>query len=453
MAAREHFGGRVAVVMAMAGSAIGLGNIWRFPYVLGQNGGAAFLLVYVLSCFLLALPIFCSETVIGRRSRANTFGAMEKLSPGTPWKWLGLLTIISPLLILSYYSVVGGWSVEYFAKSLSFDFDSVNPLAAEGFFDRFISSTWKPVLTHTVFLGITAGIVLFGVKKGIERFSKWTIPALFVLIVAILIYSLSLPGSGAGVEYLFHPDFSKLGAQGVSAAMGQAFFSMSLGVGTIRTYASYVKKEEDLVKSGFGTALFDLGFALLAGFAVMPAVFAAGLAPQEGPSLVFQTLPFIFTKMGSSSPWLGALVSIIFFLSILVAALTSSISMMEVGVAYLVEEKKMKRTTATLAITAFTWALGVLCSLSLGVLGESRILGLSIFDFLDRLCSNWLLPAGGLLFTLFVGWKMKKADVWDEITNSGTIPLACKFFPVIYFLIRFVAPVGIFIVFISPLLF
>ena len=302
MAAREHFGGRVAVVMAMAGSAIGLGNIWRFPYVLGQNGGAAFLLVYVLSCFLLALPIFCSETVIGRRSRANTFGAMEKLSPGTPWKWLGLLTIISPLLILSYYSVVGGWSVEYFAKSLSFDFDSVNPLAAEGFFDRFISSTWKPVLTHTVFLGITAGIVLFGVKKGIERFSKWTIPAHFVLIVAILIYSLSLPGSGAGVEYLFHPDFSKLGAQGVSAAMGQAFFSMSLGVGTILTYASYVKKEEDLVKSGFGTALFDLGFALLAGFAVMPAVFAAGLVPRKAPAWYSRPCPSSIPKWAAAHP-------------------------------------------------------------------------------------------------------------------------------------------------------
>ena len=451
MSERESFGSQFAVIMAMAGSAVGLGNIWRFPYMVGEQGGAAFIIVYILSSFILALPIFLAESVIGRRSRSGTFGAMQKLAPGTRWKWLGLLTVISPIIILSYYSVVGGWSVEFLFKSFALDFTGSTDAEVTGFFGRFISSTWQPILAHTVFLGLVAAIVLAGVKKGIENFTKITMPVLFVLVVVIAVYSLTLPGAQKGVSYLLKPDFSKITAGTVAAAMGQAFFSLSLGVGTILTYASYVRKDEDILASGVGTAVSDLLFAILAGFAVMPAVFAASIAPGAGPGIVFETLPFIFNKMGVSLPWLSAVIAVLFFLTILVAALTSAISMMEVGVAYLTEEKGFKRGGAVAAITGFAWVVGVLCSLSFGPLSGVNLLGNSIFDFLDKLCSNWLLPAGGLLFTLFVGWKMSRADVYDEFTNGGALRGNVRLFPLVWFLLRYVAPIGIAVVFVTNL--
>lgn len=450
MKKRERFGSRFAVIAAMAGSAVGLGNIWRFPYVLGQYGGAAFILIYIAASLLVALPIFFAESVIGRRSGRDTYGAMQLLAPGTAWKWAGLLTILSPLLILSYYSVVGGWSVEFLFKSLSFSF--TEKAAAEevsGYFGKFISSTWQPLLSHTLFMALVAGVVLGGVKNGIERFSKVAMPLLFVLILFIVGYSLTLPGSRAGVEYLVKPDFSKLTADAYAAALGQAFFSLSLGVGTVLTYASYVKKEENLVVSGVGTAVSDLLFAMIAAFAVMPAVFAAGIEPGSGPGLVFQTLPYIFNTMSQAMPITSALVSIAFFLTILAAALTSAISMLEVGVAYLVDEKGMERRKATLLLALGTWLLGVLCSLSFGPLAGVKLLGLRFFDFLDSLCSVWLLPLGGLLFTLFVGWWMSKADVRDELTNGGTCNV--RLFGLVYFLMRYLAPVGILVVFLSNL--
>ena len=449
---RETFGSRFAVIMAMAGSAIGLGNIWRFPYMVGQYGGAAFIIVYIACSFLLALPIFLSETIIGRRSRTNTFGAMEKLAPGTSWKWLGLLTVISPVIILSYYSVVGGWSVEYLFKSLSFEFTDTDAGSIQSLFGTFISSTWEPLITHTLFMLMVAGIILAGVKSGIERFTKITMPVLFVLIVVMMIYAISLPGSGAGVSYLLKPDFSKLTMSAVAAAMGQAFFSLSLGVGTILTYASYVKKDENIFASSIGTAVSDILFALLAGFAIMPAVFASGVEPGAGPGLVFQTLPFIFNKMGTAMPVVSSLVSIIFFVTILVAALTSAISMMEVGVSYLVDNKGMSRLWATMTVTVFAWAVGILCSLSFGPLSEVKILGNSIFDFLDKMCSNFLMAFGGLLFTLFVGWKMDEASVRDEFTNGGTKKRNSRWFKAVYFLIKYVAPVAIVLIFVTNLI-
>ena len=446
---REHFGSRFAVIAAMAGSAVGLGNIWRFPYVLGQYGGAAFILVYVVAGVLLALPIFYAESIIGRRSRCDTFGAMNKLAPGTPWRWAGLITIVSPLLILCYYSVVGGWSVQYLFKSLSFNFTDIPAEEVPTLFERFITSAWQPIMTHTAFMVAVAFIVLGGVKSGIEKFSKLAMPALFVLILVIVGYSLTLPGSFKGVEYLLKPDFSKLTADGISAAMGQAFFSLSLGVGTILTYSSYVKKEENLMVSGVGTAVSDLVFALIAAFAVMPAVFAAGLEPGGGPGLVFETLPYIFNRMGMGMPVMTTFVSAVFFLAILAAALTSAISMLEVGVAFLTDEWKMNRRRATLLLAFLCWLVGILCSLSFGPLAHLKLLGYTFFDFLDHLCSDWLLPLGGLIFTLFVGWKMSKADVRDEFTNEGTVNT--RIFGVVYFLMRYLAPVGIVVVFLTNL--
>ena len=293
---------------------------------------------------------------------------------------------------------------------------------------------------------VTAAIILLGVKKGIELFTKITMPLLFVLIVFLVVYSITLPGAFKGVEYLVKPDFSKVDINVVATAMGQAFFSLSLGVGTILTYASYVSKKENLLVSAGGTAFFDLLFALLAGFAVMPAVFAAGILPGEGAGLVFDTLPFIFGQMHSA---LGGVVAILFFLAILVAALTSSISLLEVGVAFLVE-RGYSRTKATIGLAFLTWGIGIVCSLSFGPLAGVKILDLSIFDFLDKLCSNWLMPLGGLLFTVFVGWKMSKADVRDEFTNGGTRNV--RVFEFVYFLMRYLAPVGIVVVFLTNLL-
>lgn len=447
---REKFGSRFAVIMAMAGSAVGLGNIWRFPYMVGEYGGAAFVLVYTLASLLLAIPIFYAESIIGRRSGSDTFGAMQKLAPGTAWKWVGLLTVFSPLVILSYYSVVGGWAVAYLGKSFAFYFTTAPPDEVTAFFSRFIATPVAPVAAHTIFIVLTTGIIIGGVKNGIEKFTKYTMPLLFLLIVIIAVFAISLPGAQEGIAYLLKPDFAKIDAQVIAAAMGQAFFSLSLGVGTVLTFASYIRKDENLFLSGIGTGVFDLLFALLAGLAIMPAVFAAGIEPGAGPGLVFETLPYIFNKMGAGIPWISGFMALLFFLSVLMAALTSSISMMEVGVAYLTEEKGMKRRNATLSVAVSTWIVGILCSLSFGPLSSLSLLGNNLFDFLDKLCSNWLIPLGGLLFTLFVGWKMSRNDVRDEFTNGGRRNR--HVFGIVYFLIRYLAPVGIVVVFFSNLL-
>ena len=444
---REQFSGNLSVIMAMAGSAIGLGNIWRFPYIVGEYGGAAFIIVYFAACLFIALPIFYAETIIGRRGGLDTYGSMKRLAPGTHWYKLGLLTIISPMLILSYYSVVGVWSIHYLFKSVS------GTVGQEtGQFSEFISSVEAPILAHTVFVILVAAIILGGVKKGIEKFSKITMPILFFLILVIVVYSLTLPGAGGGVDYLVRPDFSKLTGGAIASAVGQAFFSLSLGVGTVLTYASYMRKQDNILVSGLGTAGFDFLFALLAGFAVMPAVFAAGLSPSSGPGLVFETLPYIFGKMGAGSVWLTACVAGVFFLAVLMAALSSAISILEVGVAYLVEEKGLGRSRATLYLSLFAWAVGLLCSLSFGPLADFKILGSSIFEFLDKLCSNWMMPLGGLLFTLFVGWKMPSADVLDEFSNGGSKPWNVKIYPFVRVLLRYVAPIGIIFIFLNSVL-
>ena len=439
--------------MAMAGSAIGLGNIWRFPYMVGRNGGAAFIIVYLVAALLLCVPIFLSEGIIGKRAQLSTYGAMDKLAPGTPWKWLGILTFIAPLVIVSYYSVVGGWSIAYQVRALSFAVSDAAMTRAEhsARFGAFITSTWTPLIWHTVFLGVTALVVKFGIRKGIEQFTKTTTPLLFFLVLAIMTYSLTLPGSKAGIDYLLKPDFSKLTGEAMLSAMGQAFFSLSIGVGCILTYASYMKRGENLLATGVGTAIFDLLFALLAGFAIMPAVFAAGIEPDAGPGLIFETLPFIFSSMGQIHPVISHVISILFFTTIVFAALTSSVSMLEAGVAFLVDQKKISRSRATLILFLGCWALGVLCSLSFGPLKDFHILGNTLFDFCDKFSSNFVMTLGGLLFVLFVGWKMKKEDVYDELTCGGRLRYGKVFKPV-YFLIRWVAPITIVVIFLSNIL-
>ena len=429
---RDSFGSRFGALVAMAGSAVGLGNLWRFPYLVGENGGAAFIIIYILLSFVICLPIFISEFVIGRRSQKNAFAAFRDLSGGSAWRWVGLFTIIVPLVVLSYYSVIGGWSVEYLLKSVSFSFTGeASQSVFHSMFTDFVSSTWAPLIAHTAFLLVTTLIVIVGIKDGIEKFSKVMMPLLFFIVVAIAIYSMTLPGASAGLDYLFNPDFSKITGKAIAAALGQAFFSLSLGFGTIMTYASYVSKKENIMFQSAATAVSDLMFAMIAGMAIMPAVFAFGLNPQSGPGLVFETLPFVFGQMPA-----GGVIAILFFLALLVAALTSSISMLEVAVAYLVEEKKFSRLWACVVLFAVCWVVGAICSLSFGPLSDIKIDGGNIFDFFDNLSSNILMTLGSLLTVLFVGWRLKKTDVYDEFTNGGTLSRNAKLFGVLWFLIR-----------------
>ena len=444
---RDSFGSRFGALVAMAGSAVGLGNLWRFPYLVGENGGAAFIIIYILLSFLICLPIFISEFVIGRRSQKNAYAAFRDLSGGSAWRWVGLFTIIVPLVVLSYYSVIGGWSVEYLLKSVTFAFESASQSAMSTMFSDFVSSTWGPLLVHTGFLLVTIMIVVVGIKDGIEKFSKVMMPLLFFMVLAIAIYSMTLPGAKAGLDYLFNPDFSKITGKACAAALGQAFFSLSLGFGTIMTYASYVDKKENILFQSTATAVSDLMFALIAGMAIMPAVFAFGLNPQSGPGLVFETLPFVFGQMPA-----GGFVAILFFLALLVAALTSSISMLEVAVAYLVEEKGFSRVWACVVLFVICWVVGTVCSLSFGPLSDVKIGGGNIFDFFDNLSSNILMTLGSLMTVLFVGWRLKKTDIYDEFTNGGTLSKNVKIFGVLWFLIRYICPLAIISIFLSGLL-
>ncbi len=445
---REHFKSTFGVLMAMAGSAIGLGNLWRFPYMVGVYGGAAFIFVYIILVFLLCLPILFSEVIVGRRSHTNAFSAFGRLAPGSRWKWTGVLMVATPILVVSYYSVIGGWSLEYLAKSCTFSFThGASRTELGAIFNDFITSTWMPIIWHTVFMLLTAAVVLGGVNKGIEKFGKVMMPVLFLTVIAIAIRSVTLPGAQEGLAYLFRPDFSKIDASVCAAALGQGFFSLSVGFGIMLTYGSYTRKDENIASYSTLTAVADLLFALIASCAIMPAVFAFGLDPQEGPGLVFETLPFIFANMPA-----GDIIAILFFLALLVAALTSSVSLFEVGVAYLVEERHLTRRVSVCIVFAVTWILGIFCSLSFGLLSGIDILGNTIFNFFDKMSANYLMPLGALLIVIFTGWKMKKPDVIDEFTNGGTLAGNRRISGIVYFLIRYVAPPVIVIIFISNLL-
>ena len=398
--------------MAMAGSAVGLGNIWRFPYMVGEHGGAAFIIVYIVCCLLVSLPIFFAEAIIGKATRKDTFGALETLAPRQ--RNVGFIAILASFVILSFYSVVGGWSIDYLIRSLGGSFSGRSISEAREVFAAMSASSVENVSCMLVFLGLTAIIVVAGVDKGIGRFSKVSIPVLFLMMVVIAVVSLSLPGAGKGVEYLVKPDFSKLDGPAVAAALGQSFFSLSLGVGTILTYSSYMKEDENLLSAGGWTAFFDTVFALIAGFAIMPAVFAAGIEPAAGPSLVFETLPVIFSQMGKVLP-------VVFFLAILIAALSSSISMLEVVVAWLVDQKKMRRSHAVLAVFGAASVLGSACAV------VPRV-----FSTCDFISSNVLMMIGALAFAMIVGWKMPREEVLRYVR-----------YRFVYWLIRYAAPVMI----------
>ena len=409
--------------MAMAGSAVGLGNIWRFPYMVGEHGGAAFIIIYIICCLLVSLPVFFAEATIGKATRKDTFGAMEAIAPDGRFKNVGYIAIVSSFIILSFYSVVGGWSFDYLLRSCAGGFSGKSVAEAREVFAGMGSSVLENVGCMLVFLGLTAGIVAGGVEKGIGLFSKISMPVLLVMMIVIASVSLTLPGSKEGVAYLVRPDFSKLNGAAIAAALGQSFFSLSLGVGTILTYSSYMHEDEGIIAAGSWTAFFDTCFALIAGFAIMPAVFAAGIEPSAGPSLVFETLPVIFSRMGVVLP-------VVFFLAILIAALSSSISLLEVVVAWLVEQKHTTRPRAALLVFVFAAVLGTACALVP-----------KVFNTCDFISSNVLMMAGALIFSMIVGWIMPRETVLQHIRSRF-----------IYGLIRYAAPVMIVAIAVTNLL-
>ena len=449
---RETFGSRMGMLLAMAGSAIGLGNIWRFPYTLGENGGAAFLLLYVLMLVFICLPVMISEYLIGRRGASNPFRTFRNLAPGSKWHWIGFVAVLASGCILSFYCVVGGWSVKYLIDAVSGSLMSYEGSYGD-FFGAFISNPWKPLLFTVVFLAMTGLIIAFGVRKGIERMSKIMIVVLFVIIVLVVVRSLTLPGALEGVRYMFVPDFSKVTAKTCVAAMGQAFFSLSIGCGCILTYASYVHKDENIAASSAWIAFFDTGFAVIAGLAIIPAVYAIAAINgvdadvSAGPGLVFITLPGVFKAMP-----LGGVAAILFFLALLLAALTSAISLMEVLAAYIIEELHKSRDMAVVISFVLCGVVGMFCSLSFGPLEGFSLFGLSVFDFFDYITSNIMLPVGGLLLAVFAGWRLKRDAFMDELTNGGTLRMPRWLGLTIFYLVKFVAPVAISVIFLNCIL-
>jgi NSS family neurotransmitter:Na+ symporter len=441
---RDGFGSRLGVIAAAAGSAVGLGNIWRFPYVTGENGGGAFLLVYVLFILVIGVPVMLSELALGRRSQRNALGAFKKLAPGTWWHIIGMMGIAAAFFILAFYTTVSGWTLEYLFLSIGNSFEGQSKEELNVTFEEFRNNGYLPLLWQLMFMLFTALIVYKGIKNGIEKYTKLLMPALLLIIIVLGIRAVTLPGSGAGLTFLFQPDFSKINADVVLQALGQAFFSLSIGMGALITYGSYIKSNEDLGKTAFSVTLTDTLVAVLAGVAIFPAVFAFGIEPQSGPGLVFITLPMIFQEMTG-----GYFFALIFFVLLVIAALTSTISVLEVVVAYVSEELNMSRRKATILSAGSISVLGILCTLSQGPMPEIHIGNRNLFDILEFASANIMLPLGGLLIVLFAGWYMKREDLYDEISNKETLKIHLIW--AYYFIIRFLAPVAIALVFLNGL--
>ncbi|MCY6347933.1 sodium-dependent transporter [Bacteroides hominis] len=446
---RGNFGSKLGVILASAGSAVGLGNIWRFPYETGNHGGAAFILIYLGCILLLGLPIMIAEFLIGRHSQANTARAYQILAPGTQWRWVGRMGVLAGFLILGYYSVVAGWTLEYIFEAVSNSFAGKTPAEFISSFQSFSSNPWRPALWLTLFLLATHFIIVKGVEKGIEKSSKIMMPTLFIIILVLVGCSVTLPGASRGIEFLLKPDFSKVDGNVFLGAMGQAFFSLSLGMGCLCTYASYFSKDTNLTRTAFSVGIIDTFVAVLAGFIIFPAAFSVGIQPDAGPSLIFITLPNVFQQAFSGIPVLAYIFSVMFYVLLALAALTSTISLHEVVTAYLHEEFNFTRGKAARLVTAGCILLGVLCSLSLGVTKDFTIFGLGMFDLFDFVTAKLMLPLGGLLISIFTGWYLDKKLVWSEITNNGTLKV--PIYKLIIFILKYVAPIAISVIFINEL--
>lgn len=443
MSERGTFGSKLAIVLATSGSAVGLGNVWRFPFMTGQNGGAAFILVYFACVLLLGIPGMVSEFIVGRHGQSNAaraYGIMGHRG----WRFVGYLGILTSTIILGFYAVVAGWCLQYLFASIAGHLDG-DASYVINYFKTFSSHPLKPCLWGVAFVLITHLVVAQGVEKGIERASKLLMPLLLLLLVILVIASCLLPGAHAGIEFLLKPDFSKVSGNVFLEALGQAFFSLSLGTACLCTYASYFKRDTNLLKSATQIALLDSGIAILAGLMIFPAAFSVGVQPDSGPSLIFITLPNVFQQAFSAMPVVGYVISILFYALLVFAALTSTISMHEIGTAFFHEELKMPRQRAAWVLTVVCAVITIFCSLSVGAYSGIQLFGMSLMDFCDFLTAQLMLPAGAFLTSIMMGWFVNRQLVQHEFTNGGT--LKATFFKAWLFSIRFVVPVCIVLIF------
>ena len=440
----------MGAIFAAAGSAVGLGNIWRFPMLVGDNGGAAFILIYIMCILLVGIPIMVGEFVIGRHTQSNMIDAFRQLAPGKWWRIIGVMGIGVAFIILSYYLVVSGWTL-YYAYS-SFSGALSNPECDYGtFFGDYVANPWLSLISAVVFMLMTHLIIIRGVQEGIEKCSKILMPMLLLIIGILVVCTFSMPGINEGLTFLLKPDFSKLNFSVILAAMGQAFYSLSVAMGCLCTYASYFNKNTRLVSSALSVSSIDTSVAILSGFIIFPAVFSVPhVEANAGPGLVFQTLPYVFNMAFGNIPVLGYIFSGLFYVLLFLAALTSAISLHEAVTAYVLQNWKMSRKKASTIVSACAMTLGIFCCLSFGVLSHWTIFGLTIFDLFDTVSSNIILPLGGVLLALFVGWYLNRELVRQEITNNGEV--SQRIFPIIIFLLRWVAPIAILSMFIKGLI-
>jgi NSS family neurotransmitter:Na+ symporter len=439
---REGFASRIGFIFAAAGSAIGLGNIWRFPWLVGAYGGAAFLAMYLIIVALVGITMFMGEVALGRYAQRSNVGAFKKVNKS--FSWLGSIGLIAGFMILSFYSVVGGWVIYYCFRAV-IGFNMTDPTLTEQLFVGFISNPLSPLFFHALFMALTIWICYNGVKDGIEKYSNIMMPALFVIILILAVRSLMLPNAIEGIKFYLVPDISKFSAEAALAALGQVFFSLSLGMGSILTYGSYLSKKENIPNVSLIVPLMDTTIAFIAGIVIFPAVFSYGFEPSSGAGLTFVTLPAVFSEMP-----LGQLFGAAFFFLLFLAALTSAISLLEPLIAYMIEEHGWSREKAALIIGGIIFIVGCFASLSMGPLSGFKIGGLVFFDQLDWVSNNLLLPIGGMLTALFISWIWGTKNVLNEVTNEGILDFGLgKFWANV--MLKFIAPALVFIVFLTGL--
>jgi len=440
-----HWSSRVAFILAVSGSAVGLGNIWRFPYTAGVYGGGAYVLVYLACVFIVGLPIMMSEILLGRRGRRNPVATMRLVGEeetGTPhWRWVGIVGVVTGFLILSYYSVIAGWAVAYIFEGGSGAFVGAEAATVDGIFTGLISNPLATGLWHTFFMGITVFVVALGVERGLERAVRVLMPALLILMLCLLVYAVLEGDFADGFAFMFAPRFEDLSSEGLLAALGQAFFTLSVGMGAIMAYGAYLPDEESIGRTAFAVVLADIGIAILAGLVIFPIVFANGISEAEGPGLVFQSLPLAFGQMEA-----GVIVAIVFFVLLTFAAWTSAISLMEPAVTYFIEQFGFARKTAAVTVGGVIWALGLLTVMSFGPWSDLTLAKGTIFDNLDFVATNVLLPLGGLAIVVFTGWFMAINSTADELD-----PNAGKLYQCWRFAARYIAPVAIIVVMLNAI--
>jgi len=442
---RDRWGTRIGFIMAAAGSAIGLGNIWRFPYMVGSGGGSAFVVVYILCVALIGLPMIIAELVIGRSAQRDPVGAYLFLRPGTPWVVVGVVAVITSFIILSYYSVVAGWSLAYIVKSVTGSIGKLTDQeSAKTAFESFVANPFQVVTYHALFLVFCVLIVIKGIKSGIEKWSEILMPIFFLLILVIIVRSVTLPGSREGLYFFLHPDFSKIDSNIVLMALGQACFTLSIGMGCMITYGSYLKEDSNLPLAAAEIAGLDTLIAFLAGIAIFPAVFAMGLQPDQGPGLTFHVLPAVFARMPG-----GVVFATLFFFLLSIAALTSGISLLEVITAYAVDEWNWPRRRAVIIAGVTIFLLGIPAALSFGPLSRYSWAGRSIFGWMDYVTSDFLLPAGILFVALFVGWSWRSGRSIDKMPESMGHPWILASWS---FIVRWISPVAIGVIFLYKFL-